>query len=192
MRCDLWLNAILSVLCIRCCTTEVVHVNELIGGAETGAYLVKYDSVHGTWTKEVEAKEDDSGFTVDGRMVTWSGEKSIAAVNWQQLGVQIVCDCTGVFLTKEKLQPYFDAGVARVVVSAPVKEEGVLNVVMGCNDHLLSAEHVICTAASCTTNCLAPAVKVVHENLKIKHGCITTVHNVTGTQVSTVDCIQLQ
>ena len=157
-------------------------MNELIGGAETGAYLLTYDSIHGTWGKAIESAADDKSFSVDGKTVSWSAEKSIDAVDWKGMGVQIVCDCTGVFLTKAKLQPYFDVGVQRVVVSAPVKEAGVLNVVMGVNDDLLTDEHTICTAASCTTNCLAPVVKVVHEQLKIKHGAITTIHNVTGTQ----------
>ncbi|KAG5182557.1 hypothetical protein JKP88DRAFT_199230 [Tribonema minus] len=161
---------------------EVVHVNELLGGAETGAYLLEFDSVHGRYAKTIVNLEDDSGFTVDGRLVTFSNEKTIEAVDWAAKGVQLVCDCTGVFLTKAKLQPYLAAGVQRVVVSAPVKEEGVLNVVVGVNDTLLGTQHTICTAASCTTNCLAPVVKVIHENLRIKHGVITTIHDVTGTQ----------
>ncbi|GAB4819698.1 hypothetical protein N2152v2_006744 [Parachlorella kessleri] len=107
-----------------------------------------------------------------------------AQVKWGDLGVQLLLDCTGVFLTRAQLQPYFDAGVAKVVVSAPVKDpQPVLNIVYGCNEGLYSAEddHIV-TAASCTTNCLAPVVKVIQEKLGIVHGCITTVHDVTNTQ----------
>jgi len=103
-------------------------------------------------------------------------------VPWKDLGCDMVMECTGNFLTTKVLQPYLDGGVKRVVVSAPVKEPSVLNVVMGVNDDQLTTDHVICTAASCTTNCLAPVVKVIHENLKIEKGMITTIHNVTGTQ----------
>ncbi|CAM9384238.1 unnamed protein product [Ectocarpus sp. 6 AP-2014] len=161
---------------------EIVLVNEIVGGAETAGYLLKYDSIHGPWGREVDFEGDADSFSVDGKRVAVTVNAKIADTDWASHGVDVVCCCTGVFLTKEKLQPYFDGGVKRVVVSAPVKEEGVLNVVMGCNDDLLSDEHVICTAASCTTNCLAPVVKVIHEKLGIAHGCITTIHNVTGTQ----------
>ena len=98
-------------------------------------------------------------------------------------GVDIVIDATGAYRTPELLQPYFDAGVKKVIVAAPVKE-GALNIVMGCNDHLYEPDkHHLLTAASCTTNCIAPVVKVIHENLGIKHGMITTMHDVTNTQV---------
>jgi glyceraldehyde 3-phosphate dehydrogenase len=99
------------------------------------------------------------------------------------MGVDIVIECSGKFRTAEALQPYFDAGVKTVIVAAPVKD-GALNVVMGCNDHLYDPEkHRLLTAASCTTNCLAPVVKVIHEGIGIKHGVITTLHDVTNTQV---------
>merc|ERR1712070_1045555 len=105
------------------------------------------------------------------------------------LGVELVLDCTGKFTSTEKLLPYInDCGVKRVVVSAPVKEPSVLNVVVGVNDHKLDESHVICTAASCTTNCIAPIIKVIHEQLGIETGMITTVHNITGTQ-SLVDMV---
>ena len=139
---------------------ELVHVNEILGGAETAAYLVKYDSVHGTWSKEVERTSDGS-FSVDGKTVSFSDHKDFTNVDWKGMGVEIVIDCTGKFLTVEKLRPYLDVcGVKRVVVSAPVKEPSVLNVVVGVNDDKLNESHVICTAASCTTNCIAPIIKV--------------------------------
>lgn len=162
---------------------EVVHVNELLGGAETSAYLVKYDSVHGTWPRAVKHADDGTHFTVDDQKISFSDKEDFTQVDWKSMGVQIVIDCTGKFLTVAALQPYLDVcGVQRVIVSAPVKEKSVLNVVVGVNDHKLTAEHVICTAASCTTNCIAPVIKVIHENLEIESGMITTVHNITGTQ----------
>lgn len=161
---------------------EIVHVNEITGGSETAAYLVKYDSVHGIWPKEC-ASASASSFTVDGTKVTFSDSADPAAVDWRGSGVELVIDCTGKFLKTTQLRPYLDeCGVQRVVVSAPVKEPSVLNVVVGVNDHKLDASHGICTAASCTTNCIAPVIKVLHEKLTIEKGMITTVHNITGTQ----------
>mmetsp|Transcript_11856 Transcript_11856/g.17661 ORF Transcript_11856/g.17661 Transcript_11856/m.17661 type:complete len:350 (-) Transcript_11856:522-1571(-) len=161
-------------------TLEIVHVNDVCS-LESAAYLVKYDSVHGTWNKEVE--ETDNGFTVDGKLVTFSSHKEYTDIDFAAMGVEMVMECTGKFLKVSNLSPYFEkCGMKRVVVSAPVKEEGALNVVLGCNNQLLSEEMKLVTNASCTTNCLAPVVRVVKENFGIKHGCITTVHDVTGTQ----------
>jgi glyceraldehyde 3-phosphate dehydrogenase len=159
---------------------EIVHVNDLCS-CESASYLAKYDSVHGTWDKTVEAQE--SSFTVDGKVVTFSREKDFTKIDFQAMGVEMVMECTGVFLSVKSLQPYFDVcGIKQLVVSAPVKEAGALNVVLGCNHEKLSNETRIVTNASCTTNCLAPVVKVIQESFGIKHGCITTIHNVTGTQ----------
>ena len=167
---------------------EIVHVNEILGGSETAAYLVKYDSVHGIWGKECESTGKTS-FTVDGKTVSFSESADFTQVDWSAMGVELVIDCSGKFLTTEKLRPYIDVcGVKRVVVSAPVKEPSVLNVVVGVNDDKLNDSHVICTAASCTTNCIAPIIKVIHEQLTIEKGMITTVHNITGTQ-SLVDMV---
>uniref|UniRef100_A0A7S2E296 Glyceraldehyde-3-phosphate dehydrogenase n=2 Tax=Helicotheca tamesis TaxID=374047 RepID=A0A7S2E296_9STRA len=161
---------------------EIVHVNDLCS-CESAAYLVQYDSVHGTWEKKVEQTEDGSGFTVDGKLVTFTQHKEFTDIDFASMGVEMVMECTGKFLKVNNLSPYFDkCGVKRVVVSAPVKETGALNVVLGCNHQLLSDEMKLVTNASCTTNCLAPVVKVIKENFGIKHGCITTVHDVTGTQ----------
>lgn len=163
-------------------TLEIVHVNDLCS-VDSAAYLAKYDSVHGTWNKEVE-KTSDTEFTVDGKVVTFSREKDFCDIDFASMGVELVMECTGVFLTVKKLDEYFTkCGVKRVVVSAPVKEASCLNVVLGCNHERLSEEQKLVTNASCTTNCLAPIVKVVKEKFGIKHGCITTVHDVTGTQV---------
>jgi glyceraldehyde 3-phosphate dehydrogenase len=163
-------------------TLELVHVNDLCS-IESAAYLIQYDSVHRTWEKKVEVNEDSSGFTVDGTLVTFSSQKDFTAVDWAGMGVEMVMECTGKFLTVKSLTPYLEkCGVKQVVVSAPVKEAGALNVVLGCNHELLSKETTIVTNASCTTNCLAPVVKVIREKFGIVHGCITTIHDVTGTQ----------
>eukprot|EP00529_Nitzschia_sp_RCC80_P029095 CAMPEP_0113483518 /NCGR_PEP_ID=MMETSP0014_2-20120614/23474_1 /TAXON_ID=2857 /ORGANISM="Nitzschia sp." /LENGTH=331 /DNA_ID=CAMNT_0000377065 /DNA_START=125 /DNA_END=1120 /DNA_ORIENTATION=- /assembly_acc=CAM_ASM_000159 len=161
---------------------ELVHVNDLCS-CESAAYLIKYDSVHGTWDKEVELKDDGSGFTVDGKLITFSSEADFTNVDWKSMGVEMVMECTGKFLKVDTLKPYLDkCGLKQIVVSAPVKEDGALNVVLGCNNHLLSNDTRIVTNASCTTNCLAPVVKVIQEQFGIVHGCITTIHDVTGTQ----------
>jgi glyceraldehyde 3-phosphate dehydrogenase len=160
---------------------EIVHVNDVCS-CESASYLVQYDSVHGTWEKEVE-QTSDNAFTVDGKEVTFSSESDFTKVDWAAMGVEMVMECTGKFVKVKDLNPYFDeCGVKRVVVSAPVKEPEALNVVLGCNHQLLKEEQRLVTNASCTTNCLAPVVRVIKENFGIKHGCITTVHDVTGTQ----------
>lgn len=178
---------------------EIVHVNDLCS-CESAAYLIKYDSVHGTWDKAVETTGGDGkGFTVDDATVTFSQEKDFTKVDWAGMGVELVMECTGKFLKVATLQPYFDqCGVKQVVVSAPVKESGALNIVLGCNHQKFletesgggaaadadSGSNVqrLITNASCTTNCLAPVVKVIHETFGIERGCITTIHDVTGTQ----------
>ena len=147
---------------------EIVHVNDVCS-VESAAYLCQYDSVHGTWDKTVEETAD--GFTVDGKLVTFSQEADFTKIDFASLGVELVMECTGKFLKVQNLSPYFDAcGVKQVVVSAPVKEEGALNVVLGCNNHLLTKETKLVTNASCTTNCLAPVVKVIQESFGIVHG----------------------
>jgi glyceraldehyde 3-phosphate dehydrogenase len=159
---------------------EFVHINEVKGGAETAAHLLKFDSVHGRWTPEVEAGDDR--ILVDGKPVTFSESAKPGDVPWEDYGVDIVLECSGKFRTPETLDPYFKRGVKKVIVAAPVKQ-GALNIVMGINDHLYQPnEHHLLTAASCTTNCLAPVVKVIHEGLGIKHGIITTIHDNTNTQ----------
>lgn len=159
----------------------IVHINEIKGGTEAAAHLLEFDSVHGRWQRTIRAQE--KSLEIEGRRVSFSEAASPGGVPWRELGVDIVIECSGKFRTTETLQPYFDGGVRTVIVAAPVKE-GALNVVMGCNDHLYEpAKHRLLTAASCTTNCLAPVVKVIHEGIGIKHGVITTLHDVTNTQV---------
>lgn len=159
---------------------EFVHINEVAGGADTAAHLLTFDSVHGRWPHDVQA--DASSLSIDGQRVGFSSASNPAEVDWAAHGVDIVLECTGKFRTVETLDGYFAAGVKKVIVAAPVKT-GALNVVMGVNDHLYDpSTHHVLTAASCTTNCLAPVVKVVHESIGITHGVITTIHDITNTQ----------
>lgn len=157
-----------------------VHVNEVAGGPETAAHLLTFDSVHGRWPHAVSSDAD--AIVIDGARVAFSAEKSPGAVDWRARGVDLVLECSGKFRTVETLEPYFAGGVRKVIVAAPVKS-GALNIVMGVNDHLYDPEqHHLVTNASCTTNCLAPVVKVVHESIGIAHGVITTIHDITNTQ----------
>ncbi|MDN7124902.1 ArsJ-associated glyceraldehyde-3-phosphate dehydrogenase [Pseudidiomarina sp. 1APP75-32.1] len=158
---------------------EVVKLNDPGGNAEAFAHLLNFDSVHGSWNRQASASGDQ--LLVDGQGIRFSQFKSIAENDWSEC--DIVLECSGKMKTVEVLNAYLEQGVKRVVVSAPVKEKGALNLVVGVNDHLFDpAEHRIITAASCTTNCLAPVVKVLHENIGIKHGSLTTIHSITNTQ----------
>ncbi|ABC31352.1 glyceraldehyde-3-phosphate dehydrogenase, type I [Hahella chejuensis KCTC 2396] len=158
---------------------EFVRINDPAGNAATHAHLLNFDSVHGRWAHEAVANND--GININGKHIALSAEKSIPGADWSDCDV--VIEASGKMRKKELLEAYFAQGVKRVVVTAPVKEEGVLNVVMGVNDHcFIPQAHRIVTAASCTTNCLAPVVKVIHENLHLRHGSITTIHDLTNTQ----------
>jgi len=159
---------------------DFVHVNELNGDASTGAHLLEFDSVHGRWGHDVGASGGE--LLVDGAALRYSGHGEPGHVPWEELGVEVVLECSGTFRTPETLAPYFERGVRKVIVAAPVKQDA-LNLVVGVNDHLYDPdEHHLLTAASCTTNCLAPVVKVIHEAIGIKRGSITTLHDVTNTQ----------
>ena len=160
---------------------EVVLLNDSAGNPEQHAQLLEFDSVHGRWPATFAY--DDEGVSVNGHRMRLTKAKSIEELPLADLGVDLVVDCTGVFKTVAKVQPYYDAGVKKVVISAPVKEEPALNIVYGVNHDLYDpATHHLVTAASCTTNCLAPLVKVLHEEIGIEHGSITTIHDVTNTQ----------
>lgn len=159
---------------------DIVAVNEVAGDAQAAAHLLTHDSVHGTWDAPVAA--DASSLLIDGRRIAYSRNTAIKDTPWAELGVDLVVECTGAFRTMTALAPYLDNGVRKVVVSAPVKD-GALNIVMGVNQHLYDAStHDIVTAASCTTNCIAPVIQVVHETYGIRHGAITTIHDITNTQ----------
>jgi glyceraldehyde 3-phosphate dehydrogenase len=156
------------------------HVNELNGDAQTAAHLLTFDSVHGRWAREASGAGDE--LLIDGRSVGYSRSGEPGDVAWGDLGVEIVLECSGRFRTREALDAYFRAGVRKVIVAAPVKRDA-LNVVVGVNDDLYDPErHDVLTAASCTTNCLAPVVKVIHEGIGIRRGAVTTLHDMTNTQ----------
>jgi len=154
-------------------------INDAVGDPAMHAHLLEFDTVHGRWVADHSA--DDSSISINGLRLPFIGTGSLEDLPLN--GVDVVIDCTGVFKSKAALQPYFDAGVKKVVVSAPVKDGPTANIVYGVNqDTYDPTAHSIITAASCTTNCLAPVVKVIHENLGIRHGSITTIHDVTNTQ----------
>ena len=159
---------------------DIVLLNDPVGDAEQHALLMEFDSVHGRWRTPVSAADD--ALILDGKTIRLTHEKTIEALPLADLGVDLVIDCTGVFKTAAKVGPYYTAGVKKVVVSAPVKDGGALNLVYGVNHHLYDGTQSLVTAASCTTNCLAPVVKVIHEGIGIRHGSITTIHDVTNTQ----------
>ena len=160
---------------------EIVHVNEIKGDAVCQAHLLEFDSVHGRWCRDQISSRSDA-LIVAGQEVGFSMGATLEEIDWGAKGIDIVVECTGRFKTAEALQPYFDQGVKKVVVSAPVPDPA-LNLVYGVNDHLYDpAVHDIVTAASCTTNCLAPVVKVMHEKIGILRGCMTTIHDITNTQ----------
>jgi glyceraldehyde 3-phosphate dehydrogenase len=172
----------LRALLDRAGPVEVVLLNDPVGNPEIHAHLLEFDSVQGRWQAGIE--HDTDGITARGRRMWLTHGKRIEDLPLRAEKVDLVLDCTGVFKTVAKIEPYFSAGVERVLVSAPVKEEGALNLVYGVNHDLYDpARHRIVTAASCTTNCLAPVVKVLHEEIGIRHGVITTIHDVTNTQV---------
>jgi glyceraldehyde 3-phosphate dehydrogenase len=158
---------------------RIAWINDAVGDPEMHAHLLEFDTVHGRWDAEFEW--DTDSITIDGTRLPVHCERSLESLPLD--GVDVVIDCTGVFKTEAKLAPYFAAGVKKVVVSAPVKDGPTANIVFGVNNHDYDpAAHRIVTAASCTTNCIAPVVKVVHERFGIKHGSITTIHDVTNTQ----------
>lgn len=158
---------------------EFVQINDPSGDAATHAHLLNFDSVHGRW--QHEARADGEAILIDGKRIALTAQRKIADIDWS--GCDLVIESSGVNKTVAVLQGYLDQGVQRVVVSAPVKERGALNIVLGVNhDRFDPAQHPIVTAASCTTNCLAPVVKVLQEKIGIRHGSITTIHALTNTQ----------
>ena len=158
---------------------EILHINDSAGDAETFAHLLNFDSVHGP--SNLDAKDINGKIVIENDEICFTSHTDILETDWS--GCDIVIDASGKFKTCESLRPYFHQGVKKVIVTAPIKEPGALNIVMGVNNQLYDRErYSIVTAASCTTNCIAPAVKIIHENLGIKHGSITTIHDITNTQ----------
>lgn len=165
---------------------EFIQINDPAADAVTAAHLVNYDSIHGRWQHEATAQTETQApeqnlIMVAGKPIKWSQNTAIAETDWSNC--DIVIEASGVMKTQTLLKQYLNQGVQSIVVTAPVKEDGVLNIVMGVNDDLYDHElFPIVTAASCTTNCMAPVVKVIHEKLGIKHGSMTTIHDITNTQ----------
>ena len=165
---------------------EIAWINDAVGDPALHAHLLEFDTVHGRWDARIT--HDAESVTIDGTRLPFIGTKDIGALPLD--GVDVVIDCTGEFKSEARLAPYFEAGVKKVVVSAPVKDGDAANIVYAVkhvptffwNDIYDPAAHRIVTAASCTTNCLAPVVKVIHEAIGIRHGSITTIHDVTNTQ----------
>lgn len=158
---------------------DFIQINDPAGNAETFAHLLNFDSVHGIWTEEAVAT--DGSIQIGDQTLAFTSNTSIADTDWS--GCDLIIEASGKFKTVDKLNTYLDQGVQRVLVTAPVKEDGALNLVMGINHELYDpSQHRIVTAASCTTNCLAPVIKVIHEKLGIRHGSMTTIHDITNTQ----------
>ena len=157
---------------------EITHINEIAGDAKSAGHLLRFDSVHGTWDREISANQANDQIIIDGKAIHYSSNKAIEEGPWA--AVDLVVECTGTFKSQQVLSPYFDHGVSKVVVSAPIKD-GTLNIVMGVNDHLYQGHNIV-TAASCTTNCLAPVIDVLQAKFGIEHGSITTIHDITNTQ----------
>lgn len=158
---------------------KIAFINDAVGDPTMHAHLLEFDSIHGRWPAAFEA--DEGSISIDGARIPVTSTRSLEDLPLD--GVDVVIDCTGAFKTEAKLAPYFAAGVKKVIVSAPVKDGPTANIVYGVNDDIYDAKtHQIVTAASCTTNCLAPVVKVLLEGIGIKHGSITTIHDVTNTQ----------
>jgi len=161
-------------------TYDIVHINEIAGDAACMAHLLEFDSVHGRWDRAVAADADR--LLIEGQSIGYSMHKTPREVDWAGMGIDLVIECSGRFKSGQALQPYFDQGIKKVLVSAPVPEPAI-NIVYGINhDRYDPACHDIITAASCTTNCLAPVIKVIHEGLGIHHATMTTIHDITNTQ----------
>jgi glyceraldehyde 3-phosphate dehydrogenase len=162
---------------------EIVHVNEIKGGAAATAHLLAFDSVQGKWRADLRA-EGDEALLINEKRLRFTSHPTAQEIPWGDSGVDVVLECTGKFLTPESLQGHLQRGARRVIVAAPIKVGDILNIVFGINHTQYDpANNRIVTAASCTTNCLAPIVKVVHENLGIRHGQITTIHDPTNTNL---------
>ena len=160
---------------------EISLLNDAVGDPELHAHLLEFDTVHGRWSARISF--DSESIILEDRKIPMLAVERIEQLPLKEAGVDLVIDCTGFFKTPERVQPYFQAGVKKVLVSAPIKSEPALNLVYGINHHLYDPlQHHLITAASCTTNCLAPVVKVLHEEIGIQHGSITTIHDVTNTQ----------
>lgn len=158
---------------------KVVQINDPAGNSATMAHLLNFDSIHGIWSHTADS--DSQNIIIDNQSIRYTEFGSLSENDWSEC--DIVIEASGKFKTQHLLSEYLQQGVKKVVVTAPVKEAGVANIVMGVNHSIYNpVQHNIVTAASCTTNCLAPVVKVLHESIGIKHGSMTTIHDITNTQ----------
>jgi len=162
---------------------QIVAINDL-GNAETNAHLTRHDTVHGKFKGEVVV--DNDTMVVNGDKIKVCAERDPSKLPWKALGVDVVLECTGVFRTKAKCEPHLTAGAKKVIISAPAdKNECDATVVYGVNHDTLKASHTVISNASCTTNCLAPMVKPLHQKLGVVKGLMTTIHSFTNDQVLT-------
>ena len=158
-----------------------VLINDPKADPETAAHLLNFDSVQGRWPQQATPESD--AIRIGDRRIAVTACSKPGDLDWAAHGIDIVLECSGKFRSPADLAPYFERGARKVIVAAPVKGGEALNIVMGVNDHLYRPDqHRLLTAASCTTNCLAPVVKVIHESLGIERGAVTTVHDATNTQ----------
>ncbi len=158
---------------------EIVAINDLTDN-KTLAHLLQYDSSYGTYSKKVTS--DDDNLIVDGKKIRALSEKDPAALPWKKLGVDVVIESTGFFTDPEKAKAHLDAGAKKVVISAPAKGEGAKTIVLGVNEDVLEDSDTIISNASCTTNCIAPVMKVLEDNFGIEKAMMTTVHSYTASQ----------
>ena len=160
---------------------EFVHINDIAGEPACAAHLLMCDSTHGRWQQSVESAPNH--IVVDGQKIGYSMAKTPQEADWQRWGVELLVECSGKFKSREALKPYFDQGIKKIVVSTPISDPTVLNVVMGINDQRYDpTQHDIVTAASCTTNCLAPVVQIILQQLGIQRASLTTIHSMNNTQ----------
>jgi glyceraldehyde 3-phosphate dehydrogenase len=161
---------------------EIVAINDL-GNAQTNAHLTKYDTVHGKFNGEVSVEGDY--LIINGKKVRVLSERDPAKLPWGELGVDVVHECTGFFASKAKASAHISGGAKKVIISAPGGNDVDATVVYGVNHGVLKASDTVISNASCTTNCLAPLVKPLHEAIGVKHGLMTTIHSYTNDQVLT-------
>ena len=146
------------------------------------AHLFQFDTNYGTFDGEVAVEDGGETLRIDDKKIACFSTREITDLPWGDLGVDVVLECTGVFRTLESAQPHIDQGAKKVLLSAPAKSDGFATIVMGVNDHLLTGKEAFISNASCTTNCLAPVAKVLHDNFEIQSGLMTTVHAYTTSQ----------
>ncbi len=161
---------------------RIAWINDAVGSPAIRAHLLEFDTVHGRWNAAISFKSTENSIIVDGQEIKVTAIKNPAELPWKESGVSLVLESTGVFRKKEQCMMHVEAGARKVLLTVPPKDAVDAIIVMGVNEDTLKASDVVVSNASCTTNCLAPVVKVIHDSLGIRHGAITTIHDVTNTQ----------